>query len=262
MSNAASSSAPNPAGRKKAAILVARTIVREIRRRELQPGDKLISEEKMVARYGVARGTLREGLRFLELQGALQIKSGPGGGPIVARPGSEHLASTLSLLLQFAGAPIRSIVDARCVIEPGMAGLAAEHASEDDLAALDDCVRALAASLSDAKIFAQENRRFHDLVAEASGNTVLAYLIPALHWISDGSGITYTPARRKAILRGKRKLLRAIRAGDSDEAARDMSTLLASAVRYFEREQPAALQAPVDWGDADADSNITKRRAS
>ena len=71
-----------------------------------RPGDKLISEQKMVERYGVARGSLREALRFLELQGVLRIKSGPGGGPVIDTPNAHHFASTLALLLQFVGARV------------------------------------------------------------------------------------------------------------------------------------------------------------
>lgn len=67
----------------------------------------------MVEELGVARATVREALRFLELQGALRIKAGPGGGPVVSIPGADHLASVPSLHLQFAVASFRSVVEAR-----------------------------------------------------------------------------------------------------------------------------------------------------
>lgn len=69
---------------KKTAILVAQRIVDEIVDQDLQPGAPLLPERVMLPRYGVARGTLRESLRILETYGLITIKTGPGGGPVVA----------------------------------------------------------------------------------------------------------------------------------------------------------------------------------
>jgi len=101
-----------PVRRGKAAVVLAQSIAREIDRRGLKVGDKLLSEQKMVERYGVARGSLREALRYLELQGVLRIKSGPGGGPLIQIPDGRHFASTLALMLQFVGARFRTPVPA------------------------------------------------------------------------------------------------------------------------------------------------------
>ena len=67
----------------KTAILLAQRIVGEITDQNLAPGTLLLPEREMLQRYGVARGTLREALRFLEIQGVLTIKPGPSGGPTV-----------------------------------------------------------------------------------------------------------------------------------------------------------------------------------
>jgi DNA-binding FadR family transcriptional regulator len=72
----------------RAAVRIARKLVSEIRRRGLRPGTQLAAEHRMVEDLGVARATVREALRFLELQGALRIKAGPGGGPVVRAPRS------------------------------------------------------------------------------------------------------------------------------------------------------------------------------
>ena len=100
----------------RAAVRVARKLVSQIRRGRLRPGTQLDSEHRMVEEFGVARATVREALRFLELQGALRIKAGPGGGPVVSVPGADHLASVLSLHLQFADASFRSVVDGNRVL--------------------------------------------------------------------------------------------------------------------------------------------------
>src|SRR6185295_18366071 len=91
-----------------------------------------------------------------------------------------------------------------------MAALAAERASAADLTALRACLDTLAAHVDDGARFQEENRRFHDLLAFASGNPVLRFLLPALHWISDGAPVEYRPADRRRIVRAMRQILAAV----------------------------------------------------
>ena len=110
---------------KKTAMLLAQRIVTEIVDRGLTPGTPLLAEKSMLDDYGVARGTLREALRFLEIQGVITIKTGPGGGPVVGEPGSRHLASIIAMMLQLESAPFRAVIEARTTLEPPMAAQAA-----------------------------------------------------------------------------------------------------------------------------------------
>ena len=237
------------ARRTKAATVLAKNIVREIGRRGLTPGDKLLSEQKMVARYGVARGSLREALRYLELQGVLRIKSGPGGGPQIDTPNGHHFASTLALMLQFVGARFRAIVETRWVVEPAMAALAAERATAQDLDRLRACLEAMRTHLGDAARFQEENRRFHDLLAFASGNPVLRFLLPALHWISDGAPVEYSEADRRRILRAMRDILAAVESRDRTAAYESMQRFFEMSLAYLERSYPDVMSRPVAWSD-------------
>ena len=85
--------------------------MRAIREGRLVAGDALPPEKDMLIAYGVGRDTLREALRVLELQGVIVLRPGRGGGPVVARPDSRHLASTLALLMQFGQTPFASILE-------------------------------------------------------------------------------------------------------------------------------------------------------
>ena len=71
-----------PKGSGKRALTVARRIVEDIEQQGAEVGDRLLPEQEMLVRYGVARATLREALRFLELQGIIFLRPGPGCGPI------------------------------------------------------------------------------------------------------------------------------------------------------------------------------------
>ena len=75
----------------KRALSLAQHIVRDIEAGAHAPGDRLPREEEMLARYDVARATLREALRFLELQGVIHLQLGRSGGPVVARPQTGDL---------------------------------------------------------------------------------------------------------------------------------------------------------------------------
>lgn len=234
----------------RAAVRVARKIVSEIRRRRLRPGTKLASEHRMVEKLGVARATVREALRFLELQGALRIKAGPGGGPVVSVPGADHLASVLSLQLQFADASFRSVTDARAAIYPVLAGQAADHATREDIEALHQSVGRMRSVSDDSDLLTEELQRFQDIVAAASRNTVLGLLVNALHRMSEGSGVEHDSRQRHAAVRGSEEILRAIEAGEAERARNVTEKLLAAATRYWERIHPDALKQPVAWIDS------------
>jgi DNA-binding FadR family transcriptional regulator len=235
----------------RAAVRVARKLVREIRRRRLRPGTQLVAEHRMVKELGVARATVREALRFLELQGALRIKAGPGGGPVVSVPGADHLASVLSLHLQFADASFSAVVDARRAIYPVLASQAAENASRQDIATLQESISRMRACVHDSGLFREEARRFLSLVATASGNRVLALLVDALHRMSEGAGAEWDEKQRRAALRNYESVIRAIESGDPEEARSIMEKSLAAAARYWERTAPDELKQPVAWIGSD-----------
>ena len=234
----------------RAAVRVARRLVSEIRRRRLRPGTQLDSEHRMVEEFGVARATVREALRFLELQGALRIKAGPGGGPVVSVPGADHLASVLSLHLQFADASFSSVVDARRAIYPVLASQAAENASRHDTATLQESIARMHACAHDSELFTEEARRFMSLVATASGNRVLALLVDALHRMSEGAGAEWDEKQRRSALRNYKTVVRAIESGEPEEARSIMEKSLAAAARYWERTAPDELKQPVVWIDS------------
>jgi len=237
------------ARRIKAADTLAKNIAREIHRRGLRPGAKLLGEQKMVERYGVARGSLREALRYLELQGVLRIKSGPGGGPVIETPNGRHFASTLALMLQFVGARFRALVETRWVVEPGIAALAAARATPEDRAALRASLNTMRSALPDGPRFQEENRRFHDLLAFASGNPVVRFLLPALHWISAGAAIEYSAEERGRIFRAMRQILVAIDAGDEQKAYDVTRQFFALSLAYLDRTYPDVMSRPLRWDD-------------
>ena len=73
------STVPSPSGepvrrRDKTSEVVARSIVRLAQQQGLTAGARLPSEAEMISAYRVGRGTLREALRILEVNGFITLK--------------------------------------------------------------------------------------------------------------------------------------------------------------------------------------------
>lgn len=231
----------------RAATRVARNIAEDVRARALSPGARLEAEHEMVESQGVARATLREALRLLEFQGALRIKAGPGGGPVVNVPGVEHLASALSLQLQFANASYRAVLEARRSIYPVLVAEAAEHATHQDLAALRENLEAARSAVAARGSAVAELRRFYERIAVASRNLVLGLLLDALHRMSDVVNTHYDATRWRSSLRDAERVLDAIERGDAEEARGTSARSASAALRYQEKHAPDLLDEPVRW---------------
>jgi GntR family transcriptional repressor for pyruvate dehydrogenase complex len=233
----------------KTALIVAQRIVADIHSRKAAAGDRLPPEKAMLEDYGVGRGTLRESLRFLELQGLISLKPGPGGGPIIEQPDGQGLATALTLLLQFENAPYRSIIEAREGLEPMAARLAADRLSVVQLDELAVNLENMRATLDDQVKFAQYNEEFHDIIAHGSANGIFSHLIDALNGILDGSsmGITYSKRNRQAVHAAHTRVYEALRAREPQRAEGAMREHIEEYSRYAEVKFPDVLDSPIAW---------------
>ena len=65
------------------------------------PGERLPSETEMIARFGMAKGTIREAIRILEAQGLVKSRTGPGGGVFVHQVSEERATALLGNYFYF-----------------------------------------------------------------------------------------------------------------------------------------------------------------
>ncbi|RKE66829.1 GntR family transcriptional regulator [Dietzia kunjamensis] len=234
---------------KKTALLVAQQIVEDISRRGNTVGDRLPPEHLMLEEYGVGRGTLRESLRYLELQGVIMLKPGPGGGPIVQRPDGGILAATLSLLLQFEDAPFSTIMEVRTALEPTMAALAAERIDDERLERLRENLESTRTDLADTDAFNAASEHFHDLIAWGSGNPMFGYLFDAMNGLITGSilGVEYPRRQREHTCTAHDEIYRAIADRDPDAARDLMASHISEHATYLEKRHHSALSRPIRW---------------
>lgn len=233
----------------KTALIVAKRVVDDIHREGQTAGHRLPPERVMLEHYGVGRGTLREALRFLELQGVLALKPGPGGGPVIQKPDAAYLANGLLLLLQFSDAPFSMIVEARRDLEPVMARHAASRMAPESLQQLGHSLETMRDNLADRDIFLATNREFHELIAWGSGNAMYGFLIDALVDIVDGThmGVDYSEQRRKAILGAHERIFGALESHDGDHSFAAMNEHMGEFMRYMQRRYADVLDQIVTW---------------
>ncbi len=143
-------------------------------------GVQLPSEKDLVEQLGLSRPTVRDALRMLENEGLIVVKPGRSGGAIVRHPSSESLSKPLALLLEFQKTRLSDLLEARRMVEPLIAQLAAVNRNDEGLAAIEESLDLMGSNLDDDQVFLAANVSFHVAVASASGNAVLETLLSSL----------------------------------------------------------------------------------
>ena len=212
-------------------------------------GLKLPGEAEMSARYSVGRGTVREALRMLEVQGMITIKSGPGGGPVVTGANPRRLGATAAMHLQVEGVSLNEVADARLIFEPFFAGQAARRGSAADKQRLMAMVDEAAFASGSEKAGLQRASAFHTAVMDCAGNSVVTLLGACLKEIWTGSfrGQPYPPDEVARVRGDHLAIARAIQAGDASRAERLMRAHMEDFVSYARQRFASQLDEVVAW---------------
>jgi GntR family transcriptional repressor for pyruvate dehydrogenase complex len=178
------------AGDGLASELVTSHVLALIAEGELKGGARLPPERELANELSVSRTSVRTGIQALAAKGVLVVRH--GAGTFVADGPPALDGEPLLLLAALHGCSGAEMFEARRTLEVGVAGLAAERATPEDIAAMAEEVASMFASLDDPQQFLIHDIRFHRAVAAASGNRVLAALVEMV------SSIFYGLRRRTA----------------------------------------------------------------
>lgn len=184
-------------------------------------GSRLPSERVLAEKLGVGRPSIREALRVLEVMGYIEIK--PGQGNFVTKPNSDdRRAKVLQSMLQ-EDANVVELLEVREILEPQIAYLAAQSASEKDIRVLEGILDQMDKHNNLGESTFEDNIDFHLAVARSVDNKVLYQVQKLLLKSSRETVARYfqVPGRNTKSLVGHREILDAIRDGDS-ELARDL----------------------------------------
>lgn len=158
--------------------LVVEEIKRWIVARELKPGDKLPKEAELQALFSVSKGTVREALKSLDVQGFISVSTGPSGGATVVEVPFDRTFQLVQNYLFFKDVDVGDIYAVRRILEPELAAGAVPHLTQRDIASLEASIETCApAPVSEAQALKQrqEDLHFHDIFAEANPNPFLRF---------------------------------------------------------------------------------------
>lgn len=209
---------------------------------KLAPGASLPSEAELAAQFEVSRLTVREAVKMLAGRGLLDLARGRRA--VVREPDSSAFADFLTSIIRNDPKGLFDLIELRMTLETQSATLAAKRSSRAGLQAIESAMQGMREAAGEASAghdpAAAERRfhsfdvQFHEAVATASGNRIIAFLFEAM---TRPLRESFHMSRRGQALRGAgqaetlvahQAVLDAIRAGDQRGAAAAMREHLKS----------------------------------
>ena len=143
-----------------------------------KPGDRVPPERELCQQLGIARTSLREALKAMELVGMLDSRVGDG---TFVCPRSEFLSRPL--LWAFTGTDhdeLQEIMEARTIIEENLAGLAARRGTGEQIDKINEAVQMMRDSIARGDSILDADMAFHLAVSAAAQNGVLTNAVHLL----------------------------------------------------------------------------------
>lgn len=230
---------PLRAARNLTEEVVAR-IAREIRERRLAPGERLPTEQKLMAAMGVSRTVVREAVAALRSEGLVTTRQGSGAfvaadaSRVPFRIDPEGLSSIGDVL---------EVMELRLALEIEAAALAAGRITSERLAPIGRALRAIETAIARGDGAIYEDFAFHLAIAKATGNPRFAELLEFLgrHVIPRQSvrvSVGTAQAQRQYLVDIQKehgRIFTAIRDGQASEARKAMRTHLTRSLQRYRR---------------------------
>jgi len=145
----------------------------------LTQGTRLPPERELAAHFNVARSSLRQALKVLEIMGIITQKVGDGS--YLNTDTSAVLAVPMEFLFLLDDTSVEELTELRLLMEPGLARLAAQRASADDIALLRKSIKDLESSSKDKLKLVSSDLLFHRAIFAASKNRAASSLFQTIH---------------------------------------------------------------------------------
>lgn len=187
----------------------------------LRSGDRLPPERELVRQFRASRVAVREALRTLEHRGLVEVRHGASGGHFVREMDTTLLRRDVATLLRLGRVSVAQLTEARLLIEPEIARLAALRASEEDVKTLREALEERAACVGSGEGSRELDLEFHRLVADAAKNPVHSAFTDALLGLEADLTVgdePFTAADRAEVGAAHQEIYAAIAARRADQA--------------------------------------------
>ena len=114
----------------------------------------------------VSRPSLREALRALAMLNIVEIRQGSGTYVSSLKP--EVLIEHLDFVFALDDSTFTELLEARQMLEPGLAAAAATRATDEELALLRACVSRAAVDVDDPEVFLAADLELHQIISVAA----------------------------------------------------------------------------------------------
>ncbi len=210
---------------------------------KLKVDQRLPTEEELAQQFNVSRPTVREALKILGAQNLIRSRRGPSGGTFVRLPDSadvrEQLSSITSVLVSMGEFSMQDILEARSELEQICCRIATTKRSELDLKAMAaELARQRNDTMTDIE-FCASDVRFHTLLAQATQNSVLKFLMAAVSEILQPilNMVVYRFRERQFIIAHHENILAALKARDADAAVAALAEQMAYLASKYQQAQ-------------------------
>lgn len=207
----------------------------ELYEQRLKRGDKIESDRVLAAKMHVGRSAIREALKVLDVLGMIDIV--PGQGTYISENEEHFFTLPLSWTLFLSNGQVDQIVEVRNLLEVKAAQKAALNRSEEALMKLTEISREFQKAYMerDVKQLLEGDARFHNCIAESSGNPLIYSMVQTIGSLlkrTSGSGMA-DETQLKAIYEEHQKIYGFIMANDSRGAGEAMKEHLEKSLARY-----------------------------
>ena len=211
-------------------------ILKNIKLGKLKPGDKLPPEREFCTMLGVSRPSLREAFRALSIMNILEIRQGAGVFITSLKP--ELLLEHLDFVFSLDDSTILELFAARKIVEPGIAKIAAQNISDEEIVELKELVEQAKKHSDDYPKFLEIDIELHKKIAEISKNAFLKRLLASINQLTRASRTRtgQIPGALKKAAEDHERIMNAIISRDPELAGQTMLAHLENMEQNLQKE--------------------------